>query len=68
MQGIPKECDQEKLLNTFKKNYSCDGALVEDEEMGGVIQLHGDQRARFSLFLTNQKVVNNDRIKTDGLY
>lgn len=48
MQGIPDEYDPKKLLKHFKKEYACNGTLVEDEDLGQVIQLQGDQRAKIS--------------------
>ncbi|KAJ8454622.1 hypothetical protein ONZ45_g19233 [Pleurotus djamor] len=51
LQGLPKEYDPKKLLKAFKKEFACNGTLVEDEEMGQVIQLQGDQRLKISNFL-----------------
>ena len=51
LQGIPKEYDQKKILKAFKKEFACNGTLVDDEKMGQVIQLQGDQRAKISSFL-----------------
>ncbi|KIY50999.1 eukaryotic translation initiation factor 1 [Fistulina hepatica ATCC 64428] len=65
LQGLPKEYDPKKLLKAFKKEFACNGTLVEDEKMGQVIQLQGDQRAKISEFL----VVNGlkrDTIKVHG--
>ncbi|KAJ3513844.1 hypothetical protein NMY22_g14923 [Coprinellus aureogranulatus] len=45
------EYDPKKLLKAFKKEFACNGTLVEDEKMGQVIQLQGDQRAKISTFL-----------------
>ena len=51
VQGIPDEYDPKKLLKHFKKEFACNGTLVEDEELGQVIQLQGDQRAKISQML-----------------
>lgn len=51
LQGLPKEYDQKKLLKAFKKEFACNGTLVDDEEAGQVIQLQGDQRQKISAFL-----------------
>ncbi|KDQ60757.1 hypothetical protein JAAARDRAFT_31728 [Jaapia argillacea MUCL 33604] len=56
LQGLPKEYDQKKLLKAFKKEFACNGTLVEDEEMGQVIQLQGDQRLKISNFLTEEGI------------
>jgi len=54
LQGLPKEYDPKKLLKAFKKEFACNGTLVDDEEMGQVIQLQGDQRLKISTFLTEE--------------
>jgi translation initiation factor 1 len=45
------EYDSKKLLKAFKKEFACNGTLVDDEEMGQVIQLQGDQRQKVAGFL-----------------
>jgi len=56
LQGLPKEYDSKKILKAFKKEFACNGTLVEDEEMGQVIQLQGDQRAKISTFLVENGI------------
>lgn len=51
VQGLPDEYDPKKLLKHFKKEFACNGTVVEDEELGQVIQLQGDQRAKISQML-----------------
>ena len=48
---LTTEYDPKKLLKAFKKEFACNGTLVEDEELGQVIQLQGDQRQKISMFL-----------------
>ncbi|KAH7914959.1 translation initiation factor SUI1 [Hygrophoropsis aurantiaca] len=56
LQGLPKEYDPKKLLKAFKKEFACNGTLVDDEEMGQVIQLQGDQRTKIATFLTEEGI------------
>lgn len=51
MSFLTTEYDPKKLLKAFKKEFACNGTLVEDEELGQVIQLQGDQRQKISMFL-----------------
>lgn len=44
VQGLPKELSYEKILKTLKKDFCCNGNVVQDKELGKVIQLQGDQR------------------------
>jgi len=56
LQGLGKEYDLKKILKAFKKEFACNGTIVEDEKMGEVIQLQGDQRAFISKFLIDNGV------------
>lgn len=51
LQGLPDKYDPKKLLKAFKKEFACNGTLVQDEELGQVIQLQGDQRTKASALL-----------------
>ncbi|CDO69535.1 hypothetical protein BN946_scf184785.g40 [Trametes cinnabarina] len=65
LQGLPKEYDLKKLLKAFKKEFACNGTLVDDEEAGQVIQLQGDQRLKISNFLV-QEGIPKASIKVHG--
>ena len=43
--------------------FCCNGNVVEDTELGKVIQLQGDQRKNVSIFLTGNKLASKDLIK-----
>jgi translation initiation factor 1 len=47
------------------QQFACNGTLIEDEDMGTVIQLQGDQRAKILKFLTEQGI-SKDTIKLHG--
>lgn len=65
LQGLPKEYDQKKLLKAFKKEFACNGTLVDDEEAGQVIQLQGDQRQKISAFLIEEGI-KKEELKVHG--
>ncbi|CAG7846049.1 SubName: Full=Probable translation initiation factor SUI1 {ECO:0000313/EMBL:CCA69219.1} [Serendipita indica DSM 11827] len=65
LQGLSPEYDYKKILKEFKKQFACNGTLIEDEDMGTVIQLQGDQRAKILKFLTEQGI-HRDTIKLHG--
>lgn len=48
---MPKKFDQKKILKVIKKKFACNGTIVNDSEMGEVIQLQGDQRKDVQEFL-----------------
>ena len=51
VQGLDPNLDLKKILKVLKKAECCNGTVVEDEEMGNVIQLQGDQREAAAKFL-----------------
>lgn len=65
IQGLPSEFDPKKLLKAFKKEFACNGTLVQDEELGQVIQLQGDQRLKTSNFLASIGITK-DAVKIHG--
>ncbi|KAL3636771.1 hypothetical protein CASFOL_019070 [Castilleja foliolosa] len=66
VQGLRKEFSYEKILKDLKKEFCCNGVLVQDKELGKVIQLQGDQRKNVSQFLTAAGIVKKDQIKIHG--
>lgn len=51
VQGLPAKFDKKKILKALKKDFCCNGTVVDDPEYGTVIQLQGDQRKNVSQFL-----------------
>jgi translation initiation factor 1 len=66
IQGLPQELDQKKLLKAFKKVFACNGTIVDDEEMGQVIQLQGDHRQKVYNFLIEERIASKDDVKVHG--
>ncbi|KAK3809166.1 MAG: translation initiation factor eIF1 [Benniella sp.] len=66
IQGIPATLDKKRLLKIFKKDFACNGTLVEDEELGSVIQLQGDQRTKVSTLLITEGGIDKKQIKIHG--
>merc|ERR1712230_257508 len=65
LQGTPTEYDIKKLLKAFKKEFACNGSIVDDDEMGQVIQLQGDQRTKIYQLLTEEGI-KKETIKIHG--
>merc|ERR1712130_750045 len=66
IQGLEKGFDYKKVLKAFKKEFCCNGNVVDDKELGQVIQLQGDQRKNVSTFLVGNKLAKKDLIKIHG--
>lgn len=66
VQGLKKEFSYEKILKDLKKVFCCNGNVVQDKELGKIIQLQGDQRKNVSQFLVQAGLVRKDQIKIHG--
>lgn len=66
VQGLPDDLDQKRILKAFKKDFACNGNIVQDEDMGEVIQLQGDHRVKVSAFLIGEGIVNKEQVKLHG--
>ncbi|CAJ2639766.1 translation factor SUI7 [Trifolium pratense] len=66
VQGLKKEFSYEKVLKDLKKEFCCNGNVVQDKELGKIIQLQGDQRKKVSQFLVKAGLVMKDQIKIHG--
>ncbi|RUS14045.1 translation initiation factor SUI1 [Endogone sp. FLAS-F59071] len=66
VQGIPKEFNLDKMLSALKKKFACNGTVINDEELGKVLQLTGDQRNKVAEWLEEQEIAKRDDIKKHG--
>ncbi|XP_002163776.1 eukaryotic translation initiation factor 1b [Hydra vulgaris] len=66
LQGIDEKYEQKKLAKAFKKEFNCNGTVVEDEQYGEVIQLSGDQRNNIQQFLIDVGICKKDGIVVHG--
>jgi translation initiation factor 1 len=57
IQGLSVEHDiLEAIFKTFKKEFACNGNVIEHSEYGKVLQLQGDQRTKVCAWLSNPKI------------
>ncbi|TDL24810.1 eukaryotic translation initiation factor SUI1 [Rickenella mellea] len=56
LEGLSKDYNLKKILKVFKKNFACNGTLVEHEEFGEIIQLQGDHRQKIASFLIEEGI------------
>ena len=68
VQGLKKEFSYEKILKDLKKDFCCNGTVVQDKELGKIIQLQGDQRKNVSHFLVQAGLVRKDQVKIHGFW
>jgi len=56
-----------KVLKALKKSFKTNGTLVQDEELGTILQLQGDFRAEVGEFLLDQGFSDKDHLKIHGV-
>ena len=66
VQGLNAQMDHKKILKVLKKEKCCNGCIVEDDDMGSVLQLQGDQRDAVRAFLLENELVEPEKIKKHG--
>ncbi|XP_033727970.1 eukaryotic translation initiation factor 1-like [Pecten maximus] len=66
VQGISPQFDLKKIVKAFKKEFACNGTVVEHPEYGEVIQVQGDQRHHIRDFLKMVNIAGEDQLKVHG--
>ncbi len=67
IQGLDEKLDLGKLTKAFKKVFCCNGCVVENKELGRIIQLQGDQREKVKAFLADEEIAAKKMIKVHGI-
>ena len=66
VEGIPNKYDLKRILKVCKREFACNGSIVNDLRYGEVIQLQGDQRENMSKFISVVQLVPHNHIKVHG--
>jgi translation initiation factor 1 len=66
VQGLSKGYNYAKVLRDLKRDLCCNGTVVEDKELGNVIQLQGDHRKKVAAFIAKAGLAKTDCIKVHG--
>lgn len=66
MQGLADDLDIKKIARALKKTYQCNGSILEDDEMGEILQLSGDQRSNIRDFFVREEICHEDQIVIHG--
>jgi len=66
VQGVSPDYDLKKITKAFKKEFACNGCVVDHPEYGEVIQLQGDQRNNVSQFLMLSQLATEAQLKVHG--
>jgi len=65
--GMANDLDLKKILSYFKKTYSCNGSIINDEKYGEIISLSGDQKENFYNFLISEEINKSEDIIIKGI-
>ncbi|KAK2588850.1 hypothetical protein KPH14_001719 [Odynerus spinipes] len=65
VQGLSSEYDLRKIVRACKKEFACNGTVIEHPEYGEVLQLQGDQRENICQWLTKSGLAKPDQLKLD---
>merc|ERR1712223_180284 len=66
IQGLSSDYDLKKIVRACKKEFACNGTVIEHPEYGEVLQLQGDQRTKICGWLTKSGLVRSDQLKVHG--
>lgn len=66
IQGLSKDYDLKKIVRACKKEFACNGTVIEHVEYGEVLQLQGDQRENICQWLTKSGLAKSDQLKVHG--
>ncbi|KAK3611197.1 hypothetical protein CHS0354_009449 [Potamilus streckersoni] len=66
VQGLSTDYDLKKIVRICKKEFACNGTVVEHPEYGEVIQFQGDQRQNISEFLKKVGLARPEQLKVHG--
>ncbi|KAF8820471.1 putative translation initiation factor SUI1 [Cardiosporidium cionae] len=66
VQGLDKGLDLKKIVRALKKEFSCNGTVIDHDEFGSIIQLQGDKRQDVKEFLSREKICALDQMRIHG--
>ncbi|CAD6262159.1 unnamed protein product [Miscanthus lutarioriparius] len=66
VQGLSAAYNYARILRDLKRELCCSGVVVEDEELGSVIQLQGDHRKAVAAFLVKAGMATKANVKVHG--
>ncbi|KAN0024918.1 hypothetical protein ACTFIV_009327 [Dictyostelium citrinum] len=59
VEGLPNFLNFKILLKHLKRLMDCNGAILEQQEIGKVLQFQGDRRKQIKQFLIEHRISNN---------
>jgi len=66
VQGLSADYDLKRIARACKKEFACNGTVVEHPEYGEVLQFQGDQRTKICDWLVSIGLAKKEQIKVHG--
>lgn len=66
VQGLSDIFCLPRILKAMKKEFSCNGHIIQNEEFGEILQFQGDHRAEIRLFLLSEEICTKDELHIHG--
>ncbi len=66
IEGLATDLDLKMILEALKKKFNCNGSIMNDETLGEIIQLQGDNRNGVAEFLILNRIILKDNIIVHG--
>ena len=66
VEGIPDKYDLKRIAKVCKKEFACNGCVVDDPTYGEIIKLQGNQKNNMKKFLSVVGLVPESHIKIHG--
>jgi len=69
IQELDDDLDFKRICKNMRKQFNCNGNVVNDKEMGEIIQLQGDQRDNVKAWLIKHEILTTkdlDRLVIHG--
>ncbi|GBG25710.1 Protein translation factor sui1 [Hondaea fermentalgiana] len=64
--GLADDLDLKRICKALKKSFKCNGAVVNDDDFGEIIQLQGDHRQGVVKFLVDEEIIDRSHIVVHG--
>jgi len=62
IQDLDEDLDFKRICKDMRKKFSCNGNVVNDEKIGEIIQLQGDQRDNVKEWLLVNEILTTNNI------
>lgn len=66
IEGLNPDLDFKKIIKEMKKRFSTNGNIIENEDLGKVIQLQGNLKNQVKEYLIEKNLCEKDGIKLHG--